>query len=281
MANKLKISNLSEVKGLEDFWTIGVQNGQTVKYNLGVFHSQILALRNFCGIQDFNTSTSYSVNSYVVYQNKAYRFKKAHTPGPWNSTEVSEISAVSELKALLDMYDKELINITLTTDDPEQDLSGKIITIYTNDLQQYPGITDSNGLCSIIIPRDKYYTAILRELDGYRTSNKIESYSNNSSDNLSFSYSKLLSRTINITFTVSGEGSSIGDITGNISYTLSDGTTGTAAITNGSASIELIETASSRLTGTIVYPEITNYTTPESTSFTGEDTEIAIEYIHS
>ncbi len=46
------------------------------------------------GLELFSESKNYAVGAYVLHENYFYRFKEAHTAGPWDETEVKQISTL-------------------------------------------------------------------------------------------------------------------------------------------------------------------------------------------
>lgn len=44
----------------------------------------------------FSASTTYAIGDYVMYNNKFYKFKAAHSAGAWNSSHVDEITVSSQ-----------------------------------------------------------------------------------------------------------------------------------------------------------------------------------------
>lgn len=263
----LKISQLSEYDSVQDFYTVCSQNNTTVKYNLGTLESKVNSIVNACGIEDFNPTKTYQVGDFCLYEGNAYKFIFTHT-GAWNSSHVTQTTAIDEILSLTEAEDKQETTFLVTSDDPNLDLSGRVITInIEGETNPRTVSTDSTGKVIVNIPRDKTFSATLGSLTGYKTSATLNSETLSTSSTLNFRYYKdTYSRNFTIYLTVSGTGADINDFVGKeVYYFLDDlktfGSDVLALDASDQTKVSLAVTwnESSALGGTILYPNINGY----------------------
>lgn len=287
----LKISQLSEYDSVQDFYTVCSQNNTTVKYNLGTLESKVNGIVNACGIEDFDPTKTYQVGDFCLYEGNAYKFIFTHT-GAWNSSHVTQTTAIDEILSLTEAEDKQETTFLVTSDDPNLDLSGKVITInIEGETNPRTVSTDSTGRVIVNMLRDKTFSAALGSLSGYTTSPTLTSETLSTSSTLSFRYYKETSpRTFKIYATVSGTGANINDFVGQTVYYFLDDLK-TFGITQLSldtldptkASVEITWSESSALGGTVMYPSICGYYFGQdittTVQFQSDATNTTLEYI--
>lgn len=287
----LKISQLSEYDSVKDFYTVCFQNNTTVKYNLGTLESKVNSTVNACGIEEFDSTKTYQVEDFCLYEGNAYKFIFTHT-GAWNSSHVTQTTAIDEILALTEVEDKQETTFLVTSDDPNLDLSEKRITINIES-ETNPRIvsTDSTGKAIVNIPRDKTFSSTLGSLAGYTTSPTLNSKTLSDSSTLSFRYYKETSqRTFTVYLTVSGTNANINDFVGKeIIYFLDDlKTFGSTQLSLDTldptkASVEITWNESTALSGTIIYPNVNGYylgpNTTTRVQFQSDKTNTTLDYI--
>jgi VCBS repeat-containing protein len=289
----LKISQLSEYDSVKDFYTVCFQNNTTVKYNLGTLESKVNSIVNACGIEEFDSTKTYQVGDFCLYEGNAYKFIFTHT-GAWNSSHVTQTTAIDEILALTEVEDKQETTFLVTSNDPNLDLSEKVITINVEG-ETNPRIvsTDSTGIAIVNIPRDKTFSATLGSLTGYTTtSSTLNSKTLSDSSTLSFRYYKETSqRTFTVYLTVSGTNANINDFVGKNVYCFLDDlkTLGIAQLSLDTldptkASAEITWNESTALSGTIIYPNVDGYSlgqdiTTTKVEFQSDATNTTLNYI--
>ena len=287
----LKISQLSEYDSVQDFYTVCYQNNETVKYNLGTLESKVNGIVNACGIEDFDPTKTYQVGDFCLYEGNAYKFIFTHT-GAWNSSHVTQTTAIDEILSLTEAEDKQETTFLVTSDDPNLDLSGRVITInIEGETTPRTVSTDSTGKVIVNIHRDKTFSATLGSLTGYKTSATLNSETLSTSSTLSFRYYKdTYSRNFTIYATVSGEGADINDLVGQTVYyflddlkTFGSGVFALDALDQTKVSLAVTWNESSPQSGTIIYPTVTGYSFGQdittTVQFQSDATSTTLEYI--
>ena len=280
MSNNIKISELSEfTNNLDSFYAIGSKDGETFKYNIGNSESQVLRSSYFNGIEVFNTTKNYPQGSYILYGDKAYKFIQSHLPGSWNENEVQETNLLNEFKTIKRVIGEQKTIFKVTSDDSTLDLTGKTISINGT----ISGELDSTGECIIYLPENTSFVASLEEISGYKSSPSIHGKTTGEDHIIRMSYTKEVEksdRIIDITFTVDNKSSYLIDLEGKevILITNQSPVCVVENIKSGSVSFKFQDIA---LSGIIIYPDITNYTTPLNTQFTGSDTDFTIDYVYT
>lgn len=91
---------------------------------------------------NFDSSVTYAIGDYVIYNNTLYRFTSAHSAGAWNSSHVTAVIIGSELKSKQNTLQWDT---TPTTNSTKPVTSGGIKTYVDNKVLYYSS-GDSNAM---------------------------------------------------------------------------------------------------------------------------------------
>lgn len=215
MANK-KISDLEEALSTDGFYVLGVKESGgsliSAKYNLGTFGDTLLDNLNSVegqnDIPEFNTTTTYYPGQFVRYQGEIYKFTEVHSPGVWNTTDVTKTSVFTELSNMTgENGDTEVIHFSIIALDASGDViesdivKNRVITITMQDGSgPYTITTDNSGQAIYRMVKGKSYAASISSQSGYSAPNSFSGITAEYNDRyLNFIYQAPLSGTGTLT----------------------------------------------------------------------------------
>ena len=144
-------------------WNASEVEQVNVLNTIKVFANVILGLDN---IDTFNTSSTYTIGDYVLYNGKLYRFTSAHSAGTWNANEVVETDVFTEIKRFSET-DYEEVRITLQTGDGQGTVSNIPVAVTVEGENGARNLTtDVNGTCVTQVQKGLQYIVAPADLSG-------------------------------------------------------------------------------------------------------------------
>lgn len=240
--------------------------------------AQLITYVGVSSVPEFNTSTYYSVGTYVRHNGSVWRFTEAHQIGEWIGNDAVETSVFNELASFVSA-DKENVYINVSSSDGLLTVEGLQVSVYFEDTQQTQLLTcDANGDCSISIDKGRVFTLSVGNQAGYYHPASYKMRANVNARYVFFVYETTNSGYCDITVNMTKLGGRVDespDFNGKtVDLILSDnGGARSATIANG---VAVFEDVPKGYNATIYAPTITGWRKPAAAAVNTNFNEVSV-----